>query len=111
MTSFIELYWTAGSIDEARKVSRYLVQERFVASAKIIPWIESITMLNNQLDTTQESKVIFITRKELFKTIVEMITQSSKYQVPEISMIEIQDANQVYFEWLKESTSKHSLSI
>ncbi len=42
MPEFIEIHWTSGSIDEARKVARYLVQERYVACAQITPWVESI---------------------------------------------------------------------
>ena len=38
MPEFIEIHWTSGSIDEARKVARYLVQERYVACAQISPW-------------------------------------------------------------------------
>lgn len=69
MAEFIEINWTSGSIDEARKVSRYLVQERLVACAQIIPWIESIYMWNNQLETTQESKVTLKTKRIFFDEI------------------------------------------
>lgn len=100
---FIEIHWTAGSIDEARKISRYLVQERLVAAAQIIPWIESIFMWNNQLDTNQESLVIFKTRIENYAAIKDVISQNCTYQVPEISYIKIDGGNNVYRDWLGES--------
>ncbi len=89
MTGICEIHWTCGSIDEARKISRYLVQERFVASAQIVPWIEAIYMLNNQLETTQESKVIFKALKDNFEKIEEIICANCTYQVPEIFCIDI----------------------
>ena len=73
MSEFIEIHWTSGSLDEARKIARYLVQERFVACAQIIPWIESIYMWNNQLETAQESKIILKTAKANYEKIREII--------------------------------------
>lgn len=109
MTDFIEIHWTSGSLDEARKISRYLVQQRLVACAQIIPWIESIYMWNNQLETTQESKIILKTRLERYDEIKNTILQNCKYQVPEITWIRIEGGNEEYLKWIAESTpSFHS---
>lgn len=105
MSEFIEIHWTAGSIDEARKICRYLVQERFVACAQIIPWIESIYMWNNQLETGQESKVVLKTKKDHFQEIAKIIKERCTYEVPEITQIEIQNGNEEYLKWINESTS------
>ena len=61
MSEFIEIHWASGSIDEARKISRFLVQERYVACVQITPWIESIYLWNGQLETSQESKIVMET--------------------------------------------------
>lgn len=104
MTDFIEIHWTSGSIDEARKISRYLVQERYVACAQIVPWIESIYMWNNQLETTQESKIVMKTRRENYEEIKTIILENCKYQVPEITFQSIDGGNPEYMDWLLEST-------
>ena len=101
---FIEIHWTSGSLDEARRISRYLVQERYVASAQIIPWFESIYMLDNQLETTQESKIILKTKKENLDKIRETIERNCKYEVPEIIWFKIEGGNRAYMEWLGSST-------
>lgn len=105
---YMEISWTSGSIDEARKISRYLVQERYVACAQIIPWIESIYMWNNQLETTQESKIILKTLATHYEKIKEIIIKNCKYQVPEITFRYIDGGNMEYLEWLAESTSLKS---
>lgn len=102
--AFIEIQWTSGSMDEARKISRYLVQERLVASAQIIPWIESIAMLNNQLDTAQESKISLKTRKSKFDQIKEIILKNCKYEIPEITWKTIEGGNQEYLDWIAQNT-------
>lgn len=105
MSDFIEIRWTSGSLDEARKIARYLVQERIVASAKIIPWFESIYMWNNQLETTQESLILLITRHDLFEKVKEIIAKNSSYQVPEITYINLDGSSQPFLDWLSDSTS------
>ncbi len=103
MTDFIEIHWTSGSLDEARKISRYLVQERYVASAQIIPWTESVYMWNNLLETTQESKIVLKTRLENYDKIQEIIQKNCKYQIPEITYIKINGGSKEYLDWLLES--------
>lgn len=104
MDEYIEIHWTAGSIDEARKISRYLVQDRFVACAQITPWIESIYMWNNQLETAQESKITLKTRLSKFEKIKQIIKENSKYQIPEITYTKIDGGNKEYLDWVSEST-------
>lgn len=103
MPEFIEIQWTSGSLDEARKVSRYLAQERYVACAQIIPWIESVYMWNNQLETTQESKIVMKTRFANYEKIKEIIKKNCKYEVPEITYHFIDGGNEEYLNWLEES--------
>lgn len=100
----ILIYWTCGSLDEARKVSRQLVESRLVACANIIPWIESVFMWNNQLETAQETKVIFKTREDLFGSVKNFITENGKYEVPEILQLSLSDGNESYLDWVLEST-------
>lgn len=103
MSEPIEIHWTSGSLDEARKISRYLVQERYVACAQITPWIESIYMWNNQLETTQESKIVFKARSDQFEAIKKIIKENCSYEIPEILAIKIDKINQEYMEWLEQS--------
>lgn len=110
MADLIEIQWTSGSIDEARKICRYLVQERLVASSQIIPWIESIYLLNNQLETTQESKIILKTQLKQFEKIKEVITQNSKYELPEITYTSIAGGSTEFLKWIEESTPIHFAS-
>jgi len=101
---FIEIHWTSETIDEARRISRYLVQERYVACAQIVPWIESVYMWDNKLETTQESKIVLKTRLENYEKIRKVIEENSKYEVPEITWFKIDGGNKAYMDWLQEST-------
>ena len=106
MAEYIEIHWTCGSLDEARRVCRYLVQEQYVACAQIIPWIESVYKWNNQLETAQESKVVLKTGKEKWDDIKQIINENSQYDVPEITYFRIEGGNEEYLTWMKESTTQ-----
>lgn len=108
MEEFIEIHWTSGSIDEARKISRYLVQEKQVACAQITPWIESIYLWNGQIETSQESKIVLKTIHKNYETVKKIIKENCKYQVPEITFQYINGGNQEYLDWLRESTTETS---
>ena len=104
MTEFIEIHWSSGRIDEARKVARFLVQEGYVACAQIVPWVESIYLWDGSLETTQESKVSLKTHKDLFEVIKKIIKENSSYQIPEITYREIDGGNEEYLEWMSITT-------
>ncbi len=104
-SDFIQIYWTCGSLDEARHVARFLVEKKLVACANIIPWIESVFLWDGQLDTAQETKVIFKTQAARFEAVKEAILARSKYEVPEILMVPILGGNQEYLEWVAENTA------
>lgn len=105
MSEFIEIHWTSGSIDEARKISRYLVQEKLVACAQITPWVESIYLWNGQLETTQESKILLKTHKDHYEQIKKVILENCTYQVPEITYQYIDGGNEEYLNWVRDNTS------
>jgi periplasmic divalent cation tolerance protein len=106
MGQLVQIHWTCGSLDEARKVSRFLVQERFVACANIIPWVESVYMWEGELHTDQETKVIFKTIEEKFSAVVKAIKDNTSYEVPEISKLVIDEANEDYVSWVDEVLEK-----
>lgn len=103
MTEFIEVHWTSGSIDEARKISRYLVQEKLVACSQIIPWIESVYLWNGQIETSQESKIVLKTRRDFYDRIKQLIIGNCSYEVPEITFSHIDGGNEEYLDWMRSS--------
>lgn len=103
MTQFIEIQWTSGSLDEARRVCRYVVQERLVACAQIIPWVETIYMWDNKLETAQESKIVMKARSDQFEAIKAIIVENSSYEVPEITFRAIEGGNEAYMKWMEET--------
>lgn len=108
MKEYIEIHWTSGNIDEARKICRFLVQDRLAACAQIIPWIESIYMWDNKLETTQECKITLKTRKEHWEKVKKVITENHSYEIPEITYSAIEGGSENYLTWVEESTPDYT---
>lgn len=108
--AYIEIHWTAPSINEARKVARLLVQEKMVACAHIIPWVESVFLWKDILETTQEVKIIFKTVKNRFEDVKRVILEHTSYEVPEILEVPITDGHTKYLEWVTESVTESVVS-
>jgi periplasmic divalent cation tolerance protein len=104
---FIQIQWTCGNLEEARRISRELIQKKWVACAQIIPWIESIFMWNDQLDIQQESKVIFKTVRNSYEDVKNFILDHALYEVPEILVTPIIDGHQDYLNWVSENVQHH----
>ena len=104
MTDFIEIHWTCSNIDEARKICQFLVQERLVACAQIVPQIESIYLWNNELEKSQESKIFLKSQFNKFDQIKKAILKNCSYDVPEITYTTIAGGNDEYLNWVKENT-------
>ncbi len=101
---FVLIQWTCGGLDEARALSRLLVEKRLVACASIIPWVESFYLWDEQLENSQETKVVFKTRKDLSMSVQNELLARSKYDVPEILITPIVDGNPDYLDWIKQTT-------
>ena len=101
---YVQIQWTCGNLEEARQIARELVCKRLVACASIIPWVESVFFWNNQLDTAQETKVVFKTKAHRFEEVKTFILNHAQYEVPEILMTPILKGHQEYLEWVDENS-------
>lgn len=105
MSDFIQICWNSGTIDEARGVCRFLVQEGWVASANIVPWIEAIYLRDGLVETVQESRVVLKTRRSLFDRIHQVILDNTSYEVPEVTISSIEGGDPDFLTWMSDQTS------
>ncbi len=101
----MQMHWTAANLEEARRISRALVEKHLVACAHIEPGIESVFFWEGKVDTAQEVKVVFKIKASLFPKIQEYICAECSYSVPEILGVHIDAGNPSYLSWLDETIS------
>ena len=102
---FIQIQWTCGSMEEAREVCRYLVENHHVACANIIPHVESIYIWQGECQCDNECKVMLKTKAEKWDYIKGVIMEKSSYDVPEILRFDIADGYDEYLQWIEGSVN------
>ena len=104
MTDFIQVQWTSESIDEARAITRILVEKKLIACVNILSCVESIYEWAGKVEVKREVKAFMTTRGELFNEIKKLIESKSAYEVPAIVALPILDGKKSYLEFIKNSS-------
>ncbi len=94
---------TFGTADEARRISRTLVEERLVACANILPAVESIYRWKGEVETSPETMVLFKTVRDNFDQLEDRLRELHPYEVPEIVAFRVDTGLPAYLRWVDES--------
>ena len=107
MTEKIVVLVTCGSVEEARKIGRALVEERLAACANVSQApVESIYRWKGRVDTATEFLMIIKSSRERFSALEERIRKLHSYEIPEIIALPIEKGSRDYLAWLTDSVRR-----
>ena len=98
----IVLFITAADEEEARLISRVLLEQRKAACVNILPGASSVFWWQGKIDSAQESLLVVKTRATLITDIVQLVKQLHSNDVPEIIALPVIGGNKDYLEWIDE---------
>jgi len=84
------IYITAGSKEEADKLSRGLVEEKLAFCVNTIPGIQSTYQWKGKIHVDDEILLIVKTRQDRYEALERWVKQNHSYDVPEIISLPIQ---------------------
>ena len=87
----------------ARDISNELVTKRFAACANILPGIESIYRWKEQIESGNETLVLFKLSEERQSAFQEQLRSLHPYDVPEILFVPISTGLPEYLRWVIEN--------
>ncbi|MFA6988845.1 MAG: divalent-cation tolerance protein CutA [Candidatus Gastranaerophilaceae bacterium] len=96
---------TISNINQAKKIAKKLVEEKFAACVNIVPKIISVYSWQNELCEDEEVLMIIKTRQELFEQTKNCILSNHPYAVPEIIMLPVINGLESYLNWIKSETN------
>jgi Uncharacterized protein involved in tolerance to divalent cations len=108
MDSFIVVYVTAGSAEEAEQLAQTLVGEKLAACVSRLKSVRSVYRWQGQVEQSEEELLIIKTRKELFSAVEIRVRELHSYSVPEIIALPIVAGSAAYLGWLGDQVGSNS---
>ena len=99
------IFITAGSKEEADKISRGLVEEKLAFCVSTIPKIQSTYYWEDKIHVDEEFLLIVKTRKDRYADLETWVKTNHSYEVPEIIALPIEQGLPAYLngidDWVK----------
>jgi len=103
--SSVWVYITAGSLVEARKVGRALIEARLAACVNILENMRSMYHWKGKVEEDREVVLIAKTRNDLVAPLTEAVTAAHGYDVPCVVSLPITGGNPDFLAWIRAETS------
>ena len=106
MTNKIVVLVTCGSIDEAQRIGRTLVDRKLVACANILRApVQSIYWWKNKIELAEEVLLLLKSSRSRFAAVESAIRKLHSYDLPEIIALPIAAGSRGYLDWISRSVS------
>src|SRR5882724_7069543 len=96
---------TCGSIAEARRIGRTVVEKKLAACANIVPSVESIYRWKGKVEGAREVLVVIKTTANRAPGLEREVKRLHSYDVPEFIVLPIVAGSRKYLAWLQESAT------
>ncbi len=89
MEKYIVVLITAGSAEEAEKLSRGLVEEKLAFCVNALPGVRSIYFWDGKMCADEEVQLFAKTRADRFEALAAWVGENHSYDVPEVIALPI----------------------
>ena len=98
------VYITMGSLEEARRIGRVLVEERLAAAVNIITGVTSIYRWQGAIHEADEVVVVAKTRQERLGALTARVREMHAYECPGVVAIPVAGGSEPYLRWIAAET-------
>ena len=97
------VFVTCGSLAEARKLARAVLEAKLAACVNIVPRVESHFWWQGKLDKAAECLLVMKSAQRHFRKLVAAVRRAHSYDTPEIVAIPVSAAEKRYARWWADS--------
>jgi len=94
---------TAGSVDEAQRLARMLVERRLAACVNILPGVRSIYRWQGAVEEAEEAMLVIKTSRARADAVQTALREAHSYDLPEFLLLPIAGGGAEYLVWLGDS--------
>ncbi len=98
------VYVTTGSLEEARRIGRALVEERLAAAVNIITGVTSIYRWDDAIHEADEVVVVAKTRAERLGALTARVREMHAYDCPGVVAFMVAGGSEPYLRWIAAET-------
>jgi len=99
----ILVFSTFPDADTARRVGRFLVEEKLAACVNLLPQMESIYRWKGAVEAAQEVLTLIKSTTWKYQLLEARIRELHPYEVPEIFSVRIDTGHTDYLRWIEQS--------
>jgi len=100
----IVIFCTVPNKDDAKKISKALIEENLAACVSTVDKVRSLFSWNGEMCFENELLLIIKTKRELFEKIEAVIKALHSYNVPEIIGLPVIVGSEDYLGWIEHET-------
>ncbi len=104
-TDCLWVYCTTESIEEAKRISKILVETRLAACVNLIPEMYSIYEWQGKIEESQEVVLIAKTTTDCFERLKQTIIEHHSYECPCIVALPMIEGNPDFLQWIRSQTN------
>ena len=104
MNGHIVVFSTAGSKDEANKLSRGLVEEKLAYCVNTVPSIQSTYFWEGKLCVDEELLLVIKTQESKFTAVESWVRKNHSYEIPELIALPIVKGSADYLKCIDDWT-------
>ena len=101
----ILIYITTSNTEEAKTLSKILLEKKLIACSNILPNMTSFYKWNDTVESSNESVLILKTFKSKYSDIEALVLENHSYEIPCLISLSIEDVNKQYLEWMRSQIS------
>ena len=103
MTGPVMAFSTTGSVEDAERIARALVEQGVAACVNVVPGVVSFYRWKGKVERDGETLLVIKTLGERLEPLRTALLALHPYELPELVAIPIADGHRPYLDWLAAS--------
>jgi periplasmic divalent cation tolerance protein len=101
MTDKIVVFSTCGSMEEAERLARHLIEENLAACVNVISPVRSFYRWKGAIEDAGEWLLSIKTSRELFDRVRLALESAHSYELPEVLALPVVEGSPNYLAWME----------
>ena len=99
------VYMTAGSLQEARRIGKKIIEKKLAACINVIEGMRSLYQWEGELQEDIETVMVAKTRHELVPDLTRTVQSLHSYECPCILELPVRSGNPEFLDWIRSETN------